>query len=234
MLIAICDDEQFFLDYFEKTIKDYYYYDRGMTCQIIKYLNGHDLMTDIETQKYKIDVAVLDIEMPGYSGIELVKDIRKICPDLPVMFLSSNETCGDVAVEYDLCAYIYKSAGETKLYNAFDFLLEEEKIAKQTYDTKNISVRISDIVYIEMKNQEALFHTESGIYNDRNTLSNLQIDSRFDKFVTLSRSLMVNYRFIADLKDVVYLTTGETLKYSQSKKENILKKCIYLRGQRFR
>ena len=38
MLIAICDDEQFFLDYFEKTIKDYYYYDRGMTCQIIKYL----------------------------------------------------------------------------------------------------------------------------------------------------------------------------------------------------
>ena len=74
-----------------------------------------------------------------------------------------------------------------------------------------------------MKNHEALFHTESGIYNDRNTLSNLQIDSRFDKFVTLSRSLMVNYRFIADLKDVVYLTTGETLKYSQSKKENILK-----------
>ena len=49
MLIAICDDEQFFLDYFEKTIKDYYYYDRGMTCQIIKYLNGHDLMADIET-----------------------------------------------------------------------------------------------------------------------------------------------------------------------------------------
>lgn len=234
MLIAICDDEEFFLNYFEKTIKDYYSFDRGMTCQIIKYLNGHDLMTDLETQKYKIDIAVLDIEMPEYSGVELVKDIRKICPDLPVMFLSSNETCGDIAVEYDLCAYIYKSAGETKLYNAFDFLLEEERIAKQTYDTKNFSIRISDILYVEISGHTAFIHTKSDVYDDRNTLSNLQKDSRFDKFITLSRNLMVNYKFIADLKDVVYLTTGETLKYSQSKKENVLKKCIYLRGQRFR
>ena len=234
MLIAICDDEEFFLDHFERTIKDYYYYDRGMSCQIVKYLNGHDLMTDLETQMHKIDVAVLDIEMPGYSGIDLVKDIRKVCPDLPVMFLSSNEACGDIAVEYDLCAYIYKSAGETKLYNAFDFLLEEERIAKQTYDTKNFSIRISDIMYIEMKSHEALFHMEAEVFSDRNTLSNLQKDSRFDKFITLSRSLMANYRFIADLKDVVYLTTGETLKYSQSKKRRCIKKCIYLRGQRFR
>ena len=41
MLIAICDDEQFFLDYFEKTIKDYYYYDP------VSYTHLHYLTTGI-------------------------------------------------------------------------------------------------------------------------------------------------------------------------------------------
>ncbi|MEW6156005.1 MAG: response regulator transcription factor [Verrucomicrobiota bacterium] len=34
------------------------------------------------------DALVLDISMPGRSGLDILPDIRKICPKLPVLFLS--------------------------------------------------------------------------------------------------------------------------------------------------
>lgn len=58
MLIAICDDEQFFLDYFEKTIKGYYN-DKGVECEVIKYNNGFDFMNLI-SKKINVGVVVLD------------------------------------------------------------------------------------------------------------------------------------------------------------------------------
>ena len=39
MRIAICDDEQFFIEYFTKIITDYYVH-HGMTCEVVQYTNG--------------------------------------------------------------------------------------------------------------------------------------------------------------------------------------------------
>ena len=102
MRIAICDDEQFFIEHFTKIITDYYVH-HGMTCEVVQYTNGFSLVEDFKTGKINADVIVLDIEMPEYSGVQAIKDIRKINQEIPVMFISSIETCGDVAVEYGIC-----------------------------------------------------------------------------------------------------------------------------------
>jgi len=39
-------------------------------------------------QKHDYDVVLLDISMPGRSGLEVIKDIKALKPKLPVMFLS--------------------------------------------------------------------------------------------------------------------------------------------------
>lgn len=150
MRIAICDDEQFFIDHFTKIIRDYFKY-HSMTCEIIQYTNGYSLIEDFKTDKINVDVIVLDIEMPEYSGIQAIKDIRKINHEIPVMFISSIETCGDVAVEYGICKYVYKSAGEEKIYRAFDSLLLEEKYMKLTYKIANENIKIHEIMYIKVK-----------------------------------------------------------------------------------
>jgi two-component system, NarL family, invasion response regulator UvrY len=48
--------------------------------------NGSELLLKISQNDY--DIVVLDISMPGKSGLDVLKDIRRLKPDLPVLILS--------------------------------------------------------------------------------------------------------------------------------------------------
>lgn len=40
-------------------------------------------------KKDEIDILVLDVQMPGMNGIELFRELRKIRPDIPTIFMSA-------------------------------------------------------------------------------------------------------------------------------------------------
>ncbi len=48
--------------------------------------NGYEVLDS--TRKNQWDVVVLDISMPGRNGLEVLKDLKRIRPDLPVLVLS--------------------------------------------------------------------------------------------------------------------------------------------------
>lgn len=48
--------------------------------------NGHEALEALTQQNW--DVIVLDISMPGRSGLDVLKEIRKDRPDIPVLVLS--------------------------------------------------------------------------------------------------------------------------------------------------
>ncbi|WP_017573953.1 response regulator transcription factor [Nocardiopsis halotolerans] len=41
------------------------------------------------------DIAVVDVTLPGRSGLDLVGDLRGVVPDLPVLFLTARDTVQD-------------------------------------------------------------------------------------------------------------------------------------------
>lgn len=48
--------------------------------------NSHEVLSQIQAKRY--DVLVLDITMPGRSGLDILKDIKQVRPQLPVLVLS--------------------------------------------------------------------------------------------------------------------------------------------------
>jgi DNA-binding NarL/FixJ family response regulator len=48
--------------------------------------NGEEVMTDLLASHH--DVLLLDINMPGRSGFEVLKDVKHIYPQLPVIMVS--------------------------------------------------------------------------------------------------------------------------------------------------
>lgn len=48
--------------------------------------NGHELLAQL--QKGQWDIVVLDITMPGRSGLDVLKELRQLYPKLPVLVLS--------------------------------------------------------------------------------------------------------------------------------------------------
>ena len=121
-----------------------------------------------------------------------------------------------------------KAQEKKKIYKAFDSLLSEEKYMKLTYKMLNENIKIHEIMYIKVKGHNVEFHTENNILTERNTIANLQNDSRFEKFITISRNTLVNYCFIADISQKIILKNDEQLKFSVDRKIDIIQKNIYI------
>lgn len=79
--IAIADDHQFIREGIKKVV------DRKIDLKIVgEAENGIELFEILEEETP--DILILDISMPGKSGLELLKQISKIYPNLPVLILS--------------------------------------------------------------------------------------------------------------------------------------------------
>lgn len=75
---------------------------RGINAEWVT--NGKAALQSVKEKKY--DIAVLDIKMPGISGIELGKKIKEIYPDIHIIFCtgqgsSFNFKAGSVQSEED-------------------------------------------------------------------------------------------------------------------------------------
>ncbi|MFN8493193.1 MAG: response regulator transcription factor [Caldilineaceae bacterium] len=68
------------------------------------------------------DVMVLDISLGGRNGLELLKDIKQLRPQLPVLILSmhAEEQYAQRAFKAGACGYITKDCSRTELYEAIN------------------------------------------------------------------------------------------------------------------
>ncbi len=49
-------------------------------------IDGHEVLAHIRTKRY--DLIMLDMSMPGRSGIDLIRQVKDLCPATPILILS--------------------------------------------------------------------------------------------------------------------------------------------------
>lgn len=81
--LLIADDEMIERQVLEKTLQK----NLGDRCQIFVAANGREALGIYE--KEKIQIAILDIEMPGINGIEAAQQIRRTDKDCCIIFLTA-------------------------------------------------------------------------------------------------------------------------------------------------
>lgn len=62
--------------------------------------DGYDAMTHILNNQY--DLYILDINVPGFNGQEVLEEIRKIHPTLPVIMVSAQLDIDNISKAYEL------------------------------------------------------------------------------------------------------------------------------------
>jgi len=80
--------------------------------------NGQEALQKI--QKHEYDCVLLDISMPGRSGLEVLKDIKILRPKLPVLILSmhSEELYAIRALRAGASGYLTKASASEELIGA--------------------------------------------------------------------------------------------------------------------
>ncbi|MBL4658187.1 MAG: response regulator transcription factor [Flavobacteriales bacterium] len=94
---------------------------------VIEATNGQELINKLKT--LDIHIAILDISMPGRTGLETLKEIRTTHPKLPILMLSvyPEDQYAIRSLKAGASGYLTKDSAPEMLLQAIDKLLKGEK-----------------------------------------------------------------------------------------------------------
>jgi two-component system, NarL family, invasion response regulator UvrY len=116
-----------------------------------------DLFDQLDKQTF--DIIVLDINMPGRSGLDILKDLNIRFPEIPVLILSmySEEQYGIRAIKSGAAGYLKKVSAPEELVSAIRKILDGGKyISPALAETlaKTISIKSSKSSHENLSNRE--------------------------------------------------------------------------------
>ena len=141
--LLLVDDHQILIDGIKNMLEDsdnYIIIEAESSVSAMEILNNS-----------KIDIIITDIQMPEEDGIELIKKVKKIYPDIKIVVLSMHDEKSIVmeAINLGVNAYLLKNISQKKLITAL------EKVQAGAF---YISEEISHIIIesINMRNKGKL------------------------------------------------------------------------------
>lgn len=134
MKCIVIDDDPIFLELMA------YYVSLQPTLELIgSFSNGADALGTI--QREEIDLVFLDIEMPGLSGMELLKDLDK---GSQVIFVTSHEQFAVEAFSHQVTDYLIKPINEERFSQAVKRAIEVHKQRALASEQQEIFIKINN------------------------------------------------------------------------------------------
>lgn len=117
--------------------------------------DAHELMEKL--RQTKPDIVVLDITMPGKSGLDVLKEIKKFYPDLPVLILSIHpeDRFAIRALKAGADGYVNKSSISDQLITAIRKIVTQKK----KYISQDVADQLANRV--DLNSQEPLHESLS-------------------------------------------------------------------------
>jgi len=231
--IAVCDDN---IDELSKMIQFINSYQslKNLNCEYAAFTNGFDLVSALEKGK-GFDIYCLDIIMPGFTGIDVAKQIRDFDKNATILFFTSSSEFALESYSVRAINYVLKPITKEKLFFVFDEILERIKIEENdraiiVKSNEGIQkILIPNLVFAEVMKRNVLYHLRSG-----KTVESLESFSsvcdnllKYGCFVRTHRSYIVNMRYIDTIENnQVVLQTLAVVPVAQGKAREIKQKYL--------
>ena len=209
--IAVCDDSRELLEKVEKDLLEYESV-RSTPVTIHTYTNAVELLDGLKKTDY--DILILDIIMPGFTGMQAAHEIRKFNEEIKIIFLTSSK---EFAIEsYSVGAYYYllKPVLKEKLFSVLDKVVSEITSKQEScviYTHMGIvNIPFAKIECLEVYNKHLVFHLSDGSTKEtRGALTDYEnVFLERKEFLKIHRSYILNMDYIHSIE------AGEIATYS--------------------
>ena len=199
--IAICDDECKFLDSAEEMLKQYLS-DNGISAQTDLFRIPLELIDAVE-KGIRYDIYLLDIYMPGISGMSIATELRSRDIKSPIIFLTSSTDHALEAFGVNATHYLLKPYTKTNFYVGMDKAMQsitshrDDSIVLKV-DNEYRSISVSNILYCEAEDKYQRLYMKNGerlLVRITGTELYKQL-SAFDCFYRCGRAHIVNLNHI--------------------------------------
>jgi DNA-binding LytR/AlgR family response regulator len=190
-------------------------------------------------QKEQVDLIFLDVEMPGMTGIELVKKLDK----RPIIVLiTAKKDYAVEAFELNVADYIVKPVTLPRFMAAVLrakelFEIKDEKVEVDEKAINYIFVRnksvltkilINDIIYIQALGDYVKIFTTNKQYTIHTTLSGLEKKLPSEKFYRTHRSYIIALNHIDNIEEGTAFVRKNPIPIGEQFKQPLLKKINFI------
>ncbi len=215
--IAVCDNQEDCLEIVKATIKQYC--EKNKIEIEVRYFNDSDALMDLVEGKKLFDVYFLDVDMPCYSGIDLVKKIRELTALPIIVLLTGFERYAIQACGMDIFRYVLKQKWDVEakpLLNDLFFRLSqrnENKIYVIQNSRRYVKIFQKEIMYIVKDQKYAIFT----LTEKRKETERLALQQVFNKLndpcmYFFDRGIILNIHHIGRVEeDKVTMDDGKTI-----------------------
>lgn len=198
MKLLICDDSQinidlvlFLVDIFEKKYNIEFEKDTRLSGDFIL------------TEKNSYDIAIVDVEMPGISGIELSQKLKDINPKICIMILTAFDNYLDYAMKIQVFRYLSKPIDRNRFIRNLEEAVEEYNKTNKKLTLKSndsfIVINTNDILYLERKTSGTAVVTVNGEFEVKEKLDECKaLINHPDVFVHSHNSIVVNLQNVVN------------------------------------
>lgn len=116
-LLLVDDDESIQLLYREEFTDEGY--------EVLSAINGEEALEKFNAERP--DIVILDIQMPGLNGIEVLRQMKMLDPDVPVVLSSAYQEYKQDLGAWASDEYVVKSADLSELKSVVKRLVKDGK-----------------------------------------------------------------------------------------------------------
>lgn len=209
MRIAFCDDDPFILCQLQAYVKEFFINLGGAEPEYAIYPSGDALIQ----QESPFDIAFLDVEMPGTSGIHAGAKLKEKNPRIKIFIVTAYPDYLDEAMRFQVFRYLSKPIDKTRLLRnlkdaVYAYNMETCEYPIET-DDGIFTRRSEEIICVETTNRKTIVHTTDGDLISRKNMEHWHDTLSLPCFYLTHRSYIVNMRYVYCIgKDSVILRYG--------------------------
>ncbi len=200
--IAICDDEKEFCDSAERMLK-LYMEEKAVPYQADVF-NVPSELVDMTEKGTIYDVYLLDIYMPGVTGMSIATELRNCDIKSPIIFLTSSTEHALEAFGVDATHYLLKPYTKDSFYVGMDKAMQSIASHKNDsvilkVDNDYRSILVSKLIYCEAEDKYQSLYLENGerLLVRISGMELYKLLSEFDSFYHCGRSHIINLNHIS-------------------------------------
>lgn len=221
--IAIVEDE----DSCAKQMEEYlarYADESGEVFETVRFCDGDEIL---ENYRAQYDIILMDVQMKFMDGMTAAEEIRKVDPEVVIIFITNMAQYAIRGYEVDALDYMLKPVGYATFAQRLSRALGRMRRRERTYITVPIKggamkLAVEDITFVESQGHRLIYHTAEEEYVSAGTIKDAEEKLEGYHFFRSNKGYLLNLEHVDGIQDNCALVGEHKLLISRSRKAPFL------------
>ena len=230
--IAIVEDEASYAQQLTEYLRRYER-ESSQSLDLKRFTDGDEI---VEGYKAQFDIILLDIQMRFMDGMTAAEEIRKVDPEVVIIFITNMAQYAIRGYAVDALDYVLKPVSYFAFTQRLDRAITRMKKRQARFLTVPVrggaqKLNVSQIYYIESQGHSLVYHTAAGTFTATGAMKDAEEKLGGLHFFRGNKGYLINLEHVDGVSDSCALVRGEKLLLSRPRKNAFLEALADYMGE---